>query len=110
MERNGKARKKCSGRAGDRLPAFDAQRALAWWRGYREIENRIFWVRDGSYGEDRNHARAVALALSSLRTVALNLIRHLGFRFIPDGWRALVARPDRGLTLLIYPLDKVLEE
>ncbi|MGC8880091.1 MAG: hypothetical protein ACP5R2_12790, partial [Anaerolineae bacterium] len=96
--------------AGGHLPAFGAQRALAWLRGHWEVENRIFWVRDVSYGEDRSHARVVALALSSLRNVALNLIRSLGFRFIPDGWRALAAQPDRGLTLLLHPLDKVFEE
>ena len=66
-------------------------------------------MRDVSYGEDRNHARAVALALSSLRTVALNLIRHLGFRFIPDGWRVLAAQPDPGLSPLLHPVKAISE-
>lgn len=90
--------------AGGSLPVLDAQQALAWLRAHWEVENRIFWVRDVSYGKDRSHARAVALALSSVRTVALNLIRRLGFRYIPDGWRALAARSDRGLSLLLHPM------
>ncbi|MCS7259275.1 MAG: hypothetical protein NZ765_00630 [Anaerolineae bacterium] len=61
-------------------------------------------MRDGTYGEDRNHARVTGLAPSGLRNIALTLIRHLGFRFISDGWRVLAARPGRGLSLLLQPL------
>ncbi|MGC8879850.1 MAG: hypothetical protein ACP5R2_11565 [Anaerolineae bacterium] len=49
------------------------------------------------------------LALSNLRTVALNLIRRLGFRFIPDGWRVLAAQPDRGLSLPLHPMKAISE-
>lgn len=53
---------------------------------------------DVTYGEDRNHARKIALPLSKLRCVALNMIRQMGFRYVPDGHRAAAARTDRGLA------------
>lgn len=93
--------------AGGHLPAWEASQVLTWLRGHWEVENRVFWVRDVTYGEDRSHARMVALALSGLRAVAVNLIRHLGFRLIPDGWRVLAARPDRGLSLLLQPVAEL---
>ena len=86
--------------AGGHLTTLTAQQALAWLRGHWEIENRLFWVRDVSQDEDRLHGRAIGLALSGLRNVAINILRHLGYRYIPDGWRAMAARPDRGLVLL----------
>jgi hypothetical protein len=86
--------------AGGHLTTLTAQQALAWLRGHWEIENRLFWVRDVSQDEDRLHGRAIGLALSALRNVAINILRHLGYRYIPDGWRAMAARPDRGLVLL----------
>ncbi len=60
-------------------------------------------MRDVSYDEDRLHGRAIGGVLSTLRNVAINLIRRLAYRYIPDGWRALSARPDEGLSLLTTP-------
>jgi len=71
-----------------------------WLREHWEIENRVFWVLDMTYSEDRNHARKVALPLSKLRCLALNVIRHRDYRYVPDGHRAAAARADRGLAWL----------
>lgn len=71
-----------------------------WLRGHWEIENRVFWVLDMTYSEDRNHARKVALPLSKLRCLALNVIRHHDYRYVADGHRAAAARADRGLAWL----------
>lgn len=78
----------------------DAERCSQWLRGHWEIENRVFWVLDVTYGEDRNHARKIALPLSKIRCMSLNLIRQQGFRYIPDGHRAAAALSDRGLSWL----------
>ena len=69
-------------------------------RQHWAIENRGFWVLDVTYGEDRNHARKIALPLTQLRQTAINLIRQQGFCFIPDGHRAAAARSDRGWSWL----------
>jgi len=57
----------------------------------------LYWVRNISFSEDRLHGRKVGPGLSMIR----NLIRVLGYRFVGDGFRALSARADRGLGLLI---------
>jgi hypothetical protein len=54
-----------------------------------------------SFSEDRLHGRKIGPGLSLIRNLALNLLRTLGYRFVVDGFRALSARPDRGLSLLI---------
>ena len=77
-----------------------APQCSRWLRRHWEIENRVFWVLDVTYGEDRNHARKIALPLSKLRCMALNVIRQCGFRYIPDGHRAAAALDDRGLSWL----------
>ncbi len=71
-----------------------------WLRQHWEVENRIFWVLDMTYGEDRNHARVIALPLSKLRCLALNVIRQRGYRYVPDAHRAAAACNDRGLSWL----------
>ena len=69
-------------------------------RGHWTVENSVFRVRDVSYDEDRLHGRKIARGLSSLRNVAINIIRQAGYPFIPDGWRDIASRPDHGLQLL----------
>lgn len=86
--------------AGGALPGLSGKQALQALRGHWGIENRVFRVRDVSGDEDRLHGRAIGLGLSALRNVAINITRALGYRYIPDGWRALSARADRGLALL----------
>jgi len=69
-------------------------------RHHWTIENGVFYVRDVSMDEDRLHGRRIGFALSALRNGAINIIRRLGFLYIPDARRFLSARPDRGLPLL----------
>jgi len=76
------------------------QRLSAWTRGHWHIENRVFWVLDVTFSEDRNHARQIAPALHFMRSAAINLIRRQGFRYVPDGRRAAAARDDRGFVWL----------
>jgi len=71
-----------------------------WLRQHWGIENRVFWVLDVTYGEDRNHARHIGLPLTKIRHTAINVLRHLDLGYIPDGQRAAAARPDRGIAWL----------
>jgi len=87
--------------SGGAIQDLNPQKALKALRKYWEIENRLFWVRDVDFSEDRLHGRKIGPGLSVIRSVAINLIRALGYRFIVDGFRALSARADRGLSLLI---------
>ena len=79
------------------VTAKDIAQAL---RGHWTVENGIFRVRDVSYDEDRLHGRKTGRGLSSLRDVAINIIRHEGYPYIPDGWRDIASRPGLGLYLL----------
>lgn len=86
---------------GSRWPKLpSAAQCSDWLRRHWEIENRVFWVLDVTYNEDRNHARQIAPALNILRCTVLNIIRQRGFRYIPDGQRAAAALADRGLAWL----------
>ena len=89
--------------AGGSIAHLSPQQALECLRGHWEIENRLYWVRDVSFCEDRLPGREVAAGLSAIRNLALNLIRALGYRFVVDAFRALSARADRGLSLLTTP-------
>ena len=71
-------------------------------RGHWGIENRVFHVRDVTMDEDRLHGRKIGYGLSSIRNAALNLLRSLGFPYIPDARRYIAARSDLGLTLLDF--------
>lgn len=79
------------------------QQIAQWLRGHWGIENRVFWVRDVSYGEDRSTARRIGPALAQIRNLAISVIRALGYSYIPDGRRELSARPDWGLAVLTKP-------
>lgn len=55
----------------------DPCRVLTLSRGHWGIENRLFHVKDDSFGEDRHvlQSHAAGATLSLLRTAALNLVR-----------------------------------
>lgn len=78
---------------------------LALLRGHWTIENRVHWVRDMSFHEDRLHGRRIAGVLSWLRSMALNLIRRVWpASFIPDAWCRLSVDPRSALRWLLFPL------
>ncbi len=53
---------------------------LGWLRGRWDIENRIFWVRDVIFGEDRCTVRygQLPLVLAHLRNAVINVLRTTG--------------------------------
>ena len=80
----------------------DAAALEALWRGHWTIENRVHYVRDVSFGEDRGHAAAgsTARALASVRNALLLLFRRAGWRLVPDALAHYGASIRRALTLV----------
>jgi predicted transposase YbfD/YdcC len=74
----------------------------ALWRGHWTIENRLHYVRDVSFGEDRGHAAAgsTARALASVRNALLYLFRRAGWHLMPDALAHYGASIRRALTLV----------
>ena len=75
-------------------------------RDHWAIENGLHWVRDVTWDEDRLHGRTIGINLAAFRNTAINLIRSLGFAYIPDGWRQISARHDYGWSTLTKVLQK----
>ena len=80
----------------------DPARLLELNRGHWEIENRVHYVRDVSFDEDRSRVRAGAGArvMASIRNLVISIFRLLGFSYIPEGFRYFAMRIDRIFELL----------
>lgn len=65
------------------------------------MENRLHYVRDVSYGEDRLYARKTAHVLVWACNLAVSILRHVHCRYIPDGWRFASAHLQTVLGWLI---------
>jgi hypothetical protein len=70
-------------------------------RHHWTVENGVFYVRDVSYGEDRSHARLIGGVMSTIRNLAISIIRMAAYPFMTDAWADLSARTDLGLSLLL---------
>lgn len=71
-------------------------------RGHWTIENRLHWVRDVTFAEDRCQARTghAAQVLATLRNTAINIHRRAGATNIATACRAITHRPTRLATLI----------
>lgn len=72
-------------------------------RGHWGIENKVHWVRDWAYDEDRHQLRAAASpaqALATLRNLAISLLRLAGATNIAKALRWVARDPTRAATLL----------
>ena len=71
-------------------------------RGHWEIENKLHWVRDVTFDEDRSQIRkgAGARVMASIRNLVINLIRLLKFRYIPQGLRYFATHLEDVLELV----------
>jgi predicted transposase YbfD/YdcC len=80
----------------------DAATLEALWRGHWTIENRVHYVRDVSFGEDRGRAAcgSTARALASVRNALLYLFRQAGWCSVPDALAHYGASVGRALTLI----------
>jgi hypothetical protein len=80
----------------------DPERLLALSRNHWTIENRLHWVRDVTFDEDRSRVRkgAGAQVMASLRNLAISLLRIAGARYIAPALRRC-ARSDCDALRLI---------
>jgi hypothetical protein len=76
-------------------------------RGHWSIENRLHWVRDVTFDEDRCRIRkgAGAQVMASLRNLAISLLRIAGARYIPPALRAFSWMGLNVLRLIGLPLQ-----
>ncbi|XVS66381.1 ISAs1 family transposase [Actinosynnema sp. CA-299493] len=77
-------------------------RVATYLRGHWQIENRLHWVRDVTYGEDASRIRAghAPRIMAGLRNLAVNALRLAGHTNIAKGSRAMARDPRRPLQLL----------
>ncbi len=71
-----------------------AERLLELNRGHWEIENRIYYVRDVTFDEDRSQIRKGngPHIMASLRNLVIGIFRLLGFKYIPEAIRYFTMR------------------
>jgi hypothetical protein len=80
----------------------DAQALLRLWRGHWGIENRLHWLRDVGFSEDRSAARVdgVPPMLAACRNIAIGLLRAHGHATITATRRALAHNPFAALAMI----------
>ena len=74
----------------------------SWVRGHWGIENKLHWVRDVTYDEDRSQVRSGAgpQVMTTLRNLAISLLRLQGWTNIAHALRHHAANNRRPLALL----------
>lgn len=95
-------REVCFGLTSLGTEAADPARLLGLNRGHWEIENRLHYVRDVTYDEDRSQVRRGnrPQVMASLRNVAISLLRLAGATNIAASTRELGRHPE-AIALLI---------
>jgi predicted transposase YbfD/YdcC len=85
----------------------DPAQLLALWRGHWAIENKLHYVRDVTFDEDRAQARAgtVPQCMAAFRNLAIGLLRLRGAANIAAATRRYAAQPALALAALGLPLD-----
>jgi predicted transposase YbfD/YdcC len=75
---------------------------LRAWREHWHIENKLHWVRDVTFDEDRSTVRSghIPQVMAALRNVAISLLRLLGATNIARACRLYAARPALVLSAL----------
>jgi predicted transposase YbfD/YdcC len=76
---------------------------LAFNRSYWEIENRLHWVRDVTFGEDHSQVRSGSApqVKAALTNLALTLLRRQGEKNIAASLRTFAARPKAAVSLVL---------
>lgn len=75
---------------------------LRAWREHWHIENKLHWVRDVTFDEDRSTVRAGSIpqVMAALRNLAISLLRLFGATNIAKACRFYAARPAHVLAAL----------
>ncbi len=85
-------------------PASAPPATLAGWvQGHWRIENRLHWVRDVTFDEDRSQVRTgqAPRVMATFRNVAISLLRLAGWDNIAAALRHHAWHPERALTCLL---------
>jgi len=71
-------------------------------RGHWSIENRLHWVRDVTFDEDRSQIRTrnAPRIMASFRNFVIGLFRYLGSTNIAKSLRSMSAKPHLALRVL----------
>jgi predicted transposase YbfD/YdcC len=77
-------------------------RLLALNRSHWSIENRLHWVRDVTFDEDRSQVRkgAAAQAMAALRNLAIGLLRRAGATNIAAALRHCIQHSEKVLRVI----------
>jgi predicted transposase YbfD/YdcC len=77
-----------------------ARQLLHLWREHWHIENKLHWVRDVTFDEDRSQVRTARIpqVMAVLRNVAISLLRVCGAENIAAATRRYAARPALALA------------
>jgi len=77
-----------------------ARQLLPLWREHWHIENKLHWVRDVTFDEDRSQVRTerIPQVMAALRNVAIALLRVYGAENIAAATRRYAARPALALA------------
>ena len=80
---------------------------LALVRGQWQIENKLHWVRDVTFDEDRSQVRSgnIPQVLAALRNTTIGLLRWAGHTNIAAACRRLAAQPVQALALIGIELE-----
>ena len=77
-----------------------AAQLLQLWREHWHVENRLHWVRDVTFDEDRSQVRAgrAPQVMAALRNIAISVLRLYGAENIAAACRRYAARPALALA------------
>jgi DDE family transposase len=83
------------------------ERLLALVRGQWQIENKLHWVRDVTFDEDRSQVRCgnIPQVMAALRHTVIGLLRGAGHANIAAACRRLAAQPLQALALIGIELE-----
>lgn len=83
--------------------AADPATLATWTLGHWQIENRLHWVRDVTFDEDRSQARTATAprVMASIRNIAISLLRHAGHDNIAAARRHHARNPTRPADLIL---------
>ena len=89
------------------LPAARAgpERLLALNRGHWQVENANHYRRDATLGEDASRVRArhAPANHATLNNIALAIVFHRGFRYLPEAQMHFLMRRQDGLDAILSP-------